>query len=89
MQLTTDEVVDLRCDVHEWMNAYLVPAETPYFAVTDASGSFAIDEIPAGTYTLRLWHEALEKTEQKVEVAAGKTIAVNFELAVDSAAESD
>jgi hypothetical protein len=38
---------------------------------------------------LRLWHEALEKTEQKVEVAAGKTIAVNFELAVDSAAESD
>ena len=45
MQLTTDEVVDLRCDVHEWMNAYLVPAETPYFAGTDASGSFAIDEI--------------------------------------------
>lgn len=80
--LDTDEVIDVQCDVHEWMNAFLVPSSTPYYAITDASGSFEIDQIPAGTYTLRLWHEALAVTEQKVTVSAGKAVAVNFELAV-------
>ena len=78
--LNVDEVIDVRCDVHEWMHAYLVPSHTPYFAITDASGSFEIEQIPPGTYTLRTWHEALGTTEQKVTVIADKTVAVNLAL---------
>ncbi len=33
--------------------------EHPYFAVTDASGSFRIPAVPAGQYTLQVWHEGV------------------------------
>jgi len=30
---------------------------TPYFAVTDSSGNFKIDNVPDGAYTVTAWHE--------------------------------
>ena len=48
------------CDAgHPWMNAYIVRAASPYCAVTDADGSFRLDAVPPGTYTLRMWHEGI------------------------------
>jgi len=48
------------CDAgHPWMNAYIVRAASPYYAVTDADGRFRIDGVPPGTYTLRMWHEGI------------------------------
>lgn len=48
------------CDAgHPWMNAYIIRASHPYFAVTDAAGRFRLDDIPPGTYTLRMWHEGV------------------------------
>lgn len=48
-----------RCDVHGWMNAYVNVVPHPFFAVTTDEGSFEIKGLPAGTYTLELWHEQL------------------------------
>ncbi|MEO5929113.1 MAG: hypothetical protein ABIR47_04205 [Candidatus Kapaibacterium sp.] len=43
------------CDYHPWMNAYVFGVDNPYYAVTASDGSFSIEGIPPGTYTIRLW----------------------------------
>lgn len=49
-------VVDVGCNIHDWMLAYIVVVDTPYFSITDAEG-VARFELPNGDYTLSLWHE--------------------------------
>jgi Carboxypeptidase regulatory-like domain len=63
--------VTITCDVHPWMRAYAGVVPHPFFAVTDASGAFAIGGLPAGSYTLEAWHERLGKTTVQVTVAEG------------------
>ena len=75
------EIIEVKCDVHGWMHGWLVASETPYFAVTDKSGTFKLDNVPAGSYNVELWHEKLGKSSQKVTVKAKEDAKVNFEVA--------
>ena len=43
------EVIRVACDVHNWMGGYIVVAGHPYYAITDADGSFEMTDVPAGT----------------------------------------
>ncbi|HVR75409.1 MAG TPA: hypothetical protein VMT52_13830, partial [Planctomycetota bacterium] len=47
-----------QCEVHPWMSAYAYVSKTPFFAVTDENGKYEIKGLPAGKYTLGVWHEA-------------------------------
>ena len=69
-----------KCDVHPWMRAYVGVVPHPFFAVTKEDGSFSIPNLPAGTFTLEIWHETLGTQPQTVTVTAGekKTIDVSF-----------
>jgi len=67
----------VKCDAgHTWMNAYFLVFDHPYHAVTDAAGTFELNGIPAGTYTLRAWHESLGTRDVQVTVAAGSATGV-------------
>lgn len=66
------EVLRLSCDVHPWMAAHVVVIEHASFAVTDATGAFAIDGLPPGTHTLKAWHPTLGARDLEVTVVAGK-----------------
>ncbi len=66
------EIIPVRCDVHRWMQAYIVVADHPYYAVTDEDGSFALPGIPAGVYTLEAWHPELGTKTVEVEVTQGQ-----------------
>ena len=81
VKIEKPEVVEVKCDVHGWMHGWLVAAENPYFAVTDGSGSFKLTDVPAGSYTVEVWHEKLGKSSQKVTVKAKEDAKANFELA--------
>lgn len=48
--------VALGCNIHDWMEAYVLVVDSPYFAKTDAAGRAVIAHAPAGGYRLRLWH---------------------------------
>ncbi|OGQ77123.1 MAG: hypothetical protein A3G94_07865 [Deltaproteobacteria bacterium RIFCSPLOWO2_12_FULL_60_16] len=74
------EVINLKCDVHGWMNAWLFVAANPYFSVTDNSGGFKLTDVPAGTYNVEVWHETLGKASQKVTVKAKADTKVSFEM---------
>jgi Polysaccharide lyase family 4, domain II len=90
-------VIAVTCDTHAHMRAYILSFEHPYFAVTDRDGRFQIDQVPAGSYTLKAWHEGwriLEYDQEgrpkyeepygmtaEVRVMAGETSYVEFQLA--------
>ena len=65
------EFIKLRCDVHAWMSGWIVSAANPYYVVTDESGNFSIPDVPAGTYTLKYWHETLGEQSVELTVTAG------------------
>jgi plastocyanin len=73
-------VVNVLCNVHSEMSAFIVVLENDYFAVTGPDGIFAIENVPAGTYEIKTWHEKLREKKQEVEVADGKTVTVDFQL---------
>ena len=62
-------VVPLLCNVHPEMSGYLVVSPTPYFAETDASGNYKIDNVPDGKYNVVAWHEGMKTQTKSVDVA--------------------
>ena len=47
----------IKCDVHPWMSSFVTVVEHPFWAVTGTDGSFKIEGLPAGTYTIEARHE--------------------------------
>jgi plastocyanin len=81
VKIDKPEVIEVKCDVHGWMQGWLVATESPYVAVTDNSGNFKLADVPPGTYNLEVWHEKLGKTSQKVTVKGKEDAKANFEMA--------
>lgn len=72
------EFIRVKCDVHPWMLAYVAVFDHPFFAVTGDDGTFRIEGVPAGAWTLAAWHERFGELEQRVEVAEGASIGASF-----------
>jgi len=64
--------VALLCNVHPEMAGYVVVSPTPYFAKTDKSGDYKIENVPDGSYTVTAWHEGA-KNQSKPVTVAGET----------------
>lgn len=76
--------VALGCNIHDWMEAYVLVVNSPYFAKTDRHGNALIRNVPAGHYRLRLWHprQKAEGPRRAIEVGAAPA---RLDLAVDVA----
>jgi len=70
-------LVNVKCDVHSWMHAYIVVTDAP-FAVTGDDGTFVIRGVPPGTYTMTAWHEKLGEKTAQVAVPASGEVAADF-----------
>jgi plastocyanin len=99
------EVVRFTCDVHNWMNAYVVILDNPYFAVTgvkdsdgqpisaeafrasQSKGAYRIENIPAGTYRVQVWHETLGIARKQSDVS--ETGEVHLHLTSDDFVKTD
>lgn len=73
-------VVKLFCNIHDNMFGTILVVSTPYFSTTNHEGAFTIPDIPAGDYTVQIWHHRLEGRSQTVSVTAGGTAERTFVL---------
>jgi hypothetical protein len=73
------EVIKVTCDVHSWMQGWVAVVPGPA-AVTDKDGVAKIENVPAGKQKIEVWHETLGKQEKEVDVKAGATTKVSFEM---------
>lgn len=79
-QLDRPGVVNLKCNVHDWMQGYVHVMTHPYYAVTGSDGKFTIDNIPPGKYELAVWQEHLDEQLWEVNVSPGKTVETQIVL---------
>jgi plastocyanin len=72
------KIIKFTCDVHPWMRGFVVVTAHPFFGVSGADGSFTIEKVPAGEYTLEAWHPFYGLKTAKVKVEDGKTAEATF-----------
>jgi len=70
-------LIDVKCDAHPWMRAYVYSSKNPYVTVTDAQGNYEIRDLLPGKYKVRFWHEGFRSRTEEVEVKAGGALEVN------------
>lgn len=73
--------LEVTCDLHPWSKAHILVFDHPYFAMSEKSGSFSIDDIPAGSYRVKSWHPRLGVAEETVTITAGQTALLSLKLA--------
>ena len=78
---TQSEMIRVTCDVHDWMTAWIVVQDHPYYALTDTTGAFQLSDVPPGEYELRVWHEELGEHSRSVSVTVGQSVPVEITLA--------
>ena len=77
-------LVDVRCEVHKHMRAYVHVFDHPYFAVAAADGSYSIPKVPPGKYALVAWKEFFDPVRQDIEVKAdGAKVDVTLSVLLD------
>ncbi len=64
-------VVPLLCNVHPEMSGYIIVSPSPYFAETDPSGEYKIENVPDGSYTASAWHEGAKTQNKPMTVSGG------------------
>jgi len=69
--------IPVKCNIHPWMHGWFVVVKGPY-ATTDDKGSYTIQNVPAGSYTVTAWQEDLGTQTAKVTVAAGSAAKADF-----------
>ena len=76
--------MELGCNVHDWMLAYIWVVDTPYFAKTNQSGTVTLD-VPEGEYTVRVWHPRIQDDFDRLT----QTINVNSHMQVEIKLQQD
>jgi plastocyanin len=72
------EFIAVKCNVHPWMHGYFAVLSTSHFAVTGNDGSFSIEGLPPGKYTVTAWHERFGTQSQEVTVSGTEAASANF-----------
>lgn len=73
-------IVSVFCEVHDHMRGVIVVTESAFSTVVSDDGTFTIDAVPPGEYTLRFWHPDHREVDQTVSVASGQATTVDVEL---------
>lgn len=53
-------VVSLGCNIHDNMLAYIYVVDAPVYGKTNDAGSVSFADLPAGSYTVSVWHPDLK-----------------------------
>lgn len=73
-----EAMIEIKCDIHPWMRAYLGVFDHPYFALSAADGSFTLNNLPPGEYTIEAWHERFGTRSQQVSLSERENKSIEF-----------
>jgi len=74
-------VVEIRCNVHNLMSAYVVVEPTPYFTTANARGIYQIGEVPTSRYMVTAWNPRLGTVTRDLSIESqGEVVELNFDL---------
>ncbi len=69
----------MQCGFHAYMESWGFAVNNPYYALTDTRGSYAIADIPPGTWRVQVWHPMVNK-EYTVTITPGETTTLPIEI---------
>jgi plastocyanin len=72
-------LVRVYCNIHPQMSAFVLVIDNPYYTWAKPDGTFRIENVPPGNYTLRAWHEQAD-AEAEITVREGGAGDVQFVL---------
>jgi len=70
--------ISINCEAHNFMFGFMMAPPHPYAVVVGDDGSFSIDNVPPGDYTVKAWHPRLGVVKTKVSVPAKGAAEANF-----------
>lgn len=75
-------IVALGCNIHDYMQAYIYVGQSPFLQVTDAKGLVTFNDVPDGSYQLKLWHpwQDADWATQQVQIKQGQM--TSYQLAI-------
>lgn len=73
----------MQCGFHAYMESWGLAVENPYYAVSDAQGSFTIEGIPPGTYKVTVWHPFIGGV-QEYEVTVEPHAQTRLDVKIDA-----
>lgn len=82
-------VIEIGCNIHDWMLAYLYVAETNLHAISDATGVASLDNLPAGEYELRIWHPRVASSNAELLQTVSLTPGTITELSLSLELQRD
>ena len=68
------------CNVHSKMTGYVVVVSTPWYTQAAADGRWDIAKVPAGKYTLTVWHERAKTVDTDIDVPAAGIASLDNKL---------
>jgi plastocyanin len=80
---TSAGLVKVFCHLHSHMGASIMVFDHPFFSVPREDGSFVLEGVPPGTYSVSAWHERIGESTHEVRVAAGQRSTIEFILPVE------
>lgn len=70
--------IAINCEAHNFMFGFMMAPTHPYAVVVGDDGSYTIDNLPAGDYTLKAWHPRYGLQETDISVSAGGAAQASF-----------
>jgi len=83
---TQPGVVEIGCNIHDWMLAYIYVGESQLMATTNAEGVATLPDLPAGEFQLQVWHSQLDAPNNimltDVSLVEGESTSVQLALSL-------
>ena len=73
--------IAINCEAHNFMFGFMMAPTHPYAVVVNEDGSYSIDDVPPGEYTVKAWHPRFGIKKTKLTVAAGAAMEADFTFA--------
>jgi hypothetical protein len=73
-----EEVIPVRCDLRAGVRKYFVVLKPSHYCVTGKDGTFTLNDLPPGKYTITAWEETYGSQSEEITITGNETVPANF-----------